>query len=180
MWAARGVCAPWRSLREAALGPSRPLPRLRNGSSQQPKFCLVSRGASSPAAARGRRRGHLLPSIKGNKHRHAHARTPLERPADGCVLALGPRQAPASPSGGRGGCALRGRECVWRSGRRNVTRRPASPAAARGRRGGRAAGLLPASRYGGGCPPPFAAPGAVAEGPAARMSVFPSGGRRLL
>lgn len=52
--AARGSCTRWRSLREAALagpgGPGLLLPGLRNGSSQQPKFCLTPQGGlSSPA-----------------------------------------------------------------------------------------------------------------------------------
>lgn len=61
-----------------------------------------------------------------------------------------------------------------------MIRRSASPAAARGRRGGRATGLLPGfSRYGGGRSLPFAALGELAEGLGGRMSVFLSGGSRL-
>lgn len=42
--------------------PRSPKPRLRNGSSQQPKFCLVPRGAPrSGSAALGRRYGDLVP-----------------------------------------------------------------------------------------------------------------------
>ena len=108
--AARGSCAWWRSLREAALGPSLSLPRLRNGFSQQPKFCLVSQGASSPIAAIGRHYGYLLSFIKGNKHKHRHARN-WSAPAHGCVPGF-VAQSPASQSGGFGGCQLLGRECV--------------------------------------------------------------------
>ena len=84
--AARAWCARWRSLREAAPGPgwaapAFPLPGLRNRSSQQPKFCLVPQGASFPTATLGRNYGDLLSFIKGNKHKHAHARTQLERPS---------------------------------------------------------------------------------------------------
>lgn len=117
--AARGSCARWRSLREAALGlgraaPAAPLPGLRNGSSQQPKFCLVPLvgrwGGLFPPRSPGRHYGDLLSFIKGNKHKHTHARN-LSSAADGCVPGF-VAQSPASSGGGSGGCQLEGRECV--------------------------------------------------------------------
>lgn len=91
-------------------GPRRLLPGLRNGSSQQPKFCLVPHGASSLTAAWPVTTETSCLSLKGNKHKHTHARN-LSAAADGCVPGF-VAQSPASPSGGFGGCQLWGRECV--------------------------------------------------------------------
>lgn len=67
-------------------------------------------GSLFPTAVLGRHYGDLLSFIKGNKHKHTHARN-LSAPADGCVPGF-VAQSPASPSGGFGGCQLWGRECV--------------------------------------------------------------------
>lgn len=71
-WLVRAVAQPPGSRAGAGLGgPGLPLPGLRNGSSQQPKFCLVPQGASFPTATLGRNYGDLLSFIKGSKHKHA-------------------------------------------------------------------------------------------------------------
>lgn len=110
-WLVRAVAQPPGSGAGAGLGgPGLPLPGLRNGSSQQPKFCLVPQGASFPTATLGRNYGDLLSFIKGNKHKHTHARN-LSAPAHGCVPGF-VAQSPASPSGRFRGCQLWRRECV--------------------------------------------------------------------
>lgn len=108
--AARGFCARWRSLREAALGPSLRLPRLRNGPSQQPKFCLVSGCLFPHRCPRPSLRIPRLSLGGTNTNTRAHARN-SSAPADGCVPGF-VAQSPASPSGGFGACQLWGRECV--------------------------------------------------------------------
>lgn len=70
----------------------------------------AGRGGLFSPRSLGRHYGDLLSFIKGNKHKHTHARN-LSAAADGCVPGF-VAQSPASSSGGFGGCQLEGRECV--------------------------------------------------------------------
>lgn len=151
-------------------GPPRVVPARGGAASGKPRLALAGRpwpllakvaqrffpatevlfsptgGLSSPRAVLEAVTTETSPFIGAGKQTQTGARTHATwaPQADGGVPGS-VAASPASRSGRFGGCQPWGRACVGLSGRGNVIRGSASPAAAGGRRGGRAARLLPAS-----------------------------------